>query len=281
MRLMLGSAWTATAVLAAAAGIFLPGKATACDEKKSRRTVAIYGGAFDPITNAHLTAASEIVHSGCADECWIVPCGPRPDKPKLKTTAIDRYCMCEIAVNTTFSSADFPVRVSDIECFADEAFYTYDLLLACQKAQPDTSFCFVIGTDWLQPGTNIEEWTSKNWDWKEGDPPETNVIVTGRKMLEEFDFLVVVRPGYDVKGGLEGFGPRLKWLRMPENVTFIEGNLSSTEVRRRSQINGIAGSCTVDRGLFMIEGLVPPGVIAYIARKGIYRSEVEKPLACR
>ena len=39
-----------------------------------------YGGSFNPITNAHLNCAAEIIHSKLADEVWIVPCGARPDK---------------------------------------------------------------------------------------------------------------------------------------------------------------------------------------------------------
>merc|ERR1719343_458085 len=53
-----------------------------------RIKVAVYGGAFDPITNSHLTCAAQIVHSQCADEVWLVPCGPRPDKPGLTTLPI-------------------------------------------------------------------------------------------------------------------------------------------------------------------------------------------------
>ena len=49
------------------------------------------------------------MHSGLCDEVWLVPCGPRPDKPKLKTPALDRYCMCQISVNTVFSP-EFPIK---------------------------------------------------------------------------------------------------------------------------------------------------------------------------
>merc|ERR1712046_261724 len=94
---------------------------------RQRRRVAILGGAFDPITNSHLTCAAEIVRSGKAEEVWLVPCARRPDKPKLQTPIIDRYCMCQIAINTAFAPG-FPVKVSDIEVFLPEAAYTYDLL---------------------------------------------------------------------------------------------------------------------------------------------------------
>eukprot|EP00933_Yihiella_yeosuensis_P083035 TRINITY_DN97115_c0_g1_i1.p1 TRINITY_DN97115_c0_g1~~TRINITY_DN97115_c0_g1_i1.p1 ORF type:complete len:259 (-),score=48.72 TRINITY_DN97115_c0_g1_i1:362-1138(-) len=245
--------------------------AVAAHAKPAKR-VAIYGGAFDPITNSHLTCAAEIVHSGCADECWLVPCGPRPDKPKLKTPSVDRYAMCQIAVNATFSP-DFPVQVSDIDTRRDQAAFTYDLLSNLQAEYPNYRFMFVIGSDWLQPDTNIASWTSLNKDWKPGMPESEKEIVTGDKLLKEFEFLVVKRPGYDVEptaedaSGLKKFGPRLSWLSMPAEMTFIEGNLSSTEIRKRA----VQGWQDGDLNLRSIEGLVPLGVLAFMKRRGLYK----------
>uniref|UniRef100_A0A7S2MJA2 Cytidyltransferase-like domain-containing protein n=1 Tax=Zooxanthella nutricula TaxID=1333877 RepID=A0A7S2MJA2_9DINO len=242
---------------------------------KPRRRVAIYGGAFDPVTNSHLTCASEIVHSGQADEVWLVPCGKRPDKPKLKTPPMDRYVMCQIAVNTMFSP-EFPIKASDIECFEPEALFTYDLLCNMREKHPDVDFCFVIGSDWLQSGTNISSWQSKNQNWKLGDPEDQKNVVTGHKLLDEFDFLVVPRPGYVVERnpedptGLQKFGPRLQWLAMPDAMTFIEGNLSSTEIRKRTEQSYRVREAAEHRSLETIEGLVPPGVLAYIRRAHLY-----------
>mmetsp|Transcript_48751 Transcript_48751/g.98262 ORF Transcript_48751/g.98262 Transcript_48751/m.98262 type:complete len:246 (+) Transcript_48751:65-802(+) len=242
------------------------------EREEGRRRVAIYGGAFDPPTNAHMTSAAEIVHSACAEEVWLVPCGPRPDKPKLKTPPIDRYCMCQIAVNTAFTP-DFPVKVSDIECFSETAFFTYDLLCTLRQRHPDVDFVFVIGSDWLMPTTNISSWRSLNKDWKPGDPEDQKSAVSGDKLLAEFDFLVIKRPGFEVARtpddptGLARFGPRLSWMTMPENMNFIEGNLSSTEIRTRIPSQQDLQQST----LRSIEGLVPLGVLAYIRRAGLYK----------
>jgi nicotinic acid mononucleotide adenylyltransferase len=218
---------------------------------------------------------AEIVHSRCADEVWLVPCGPRPDKPGLKTPPIDRFCMCEIAVNTIFT-ADFPIRVDSIECFSEEAFATYDLLCNLREQHPDCDFSFIIGSDWLQPGSNLATWTSKNHDWKPGDPDDHKTVVTGHKMLAEFDFLVIRRPGYDVRAssddpsGLGQFGPRLSWLVMPSGQTFIEGNLSSTEIRKRTAFAARVRDAVSSKDFVGIDGLVPPGVLAYIRRQELY-----------
>jgi len=240
---------------------------------RARKKVAVYGGAFDPITYSHLTCAAELVHCCNAEEVWLVPCGPRPDKPKLKTPAVDRYVMCQVAVNTYYSTR-FPVRVMDTEVFSKEAFHTYDMLCALREANPDVDLAFVIGSDWLQPGTDIRTWTSTNHDWKPGDPEDQRLIVTGDKMLKEFDFIVMKRPGYNVEPtpddptGLKQFGERMSWLVMPEGTTFIEGNLSSTEIRRRGQntVRDAVGHHRTE----MIEGLLPQPVLSYIHRHGFY-----------
>ncbi|CAK9035624.1 Probable nicotinate-nucleotide adenylyltransferase (Deamido-NAD(+) diphosphorylase) (Deamido-NAD(+) pyrophosphorylase) (Nicotinate mononucleotide adenylyltransferase) (NaMN adenylyltransferase) [Durusdinium trenchii] len=167
-----------TTLVAAGLGSFFIPTAKVTQAQGKAKRVAIYGGAFDPPTNSHMTCASEIVHSGCADEVWLVPCGPRPDKPKLKTPALDRYCMCQIAVNTVFSP-DFPIKVSDIDTRREMAAFTYDLLCSLRDQHPGVHFAFVIGSDWLQPGTNIAEWTSLNHAWKPGMPESEKFIVTG------------------------------------------------------------------------------------------------------
>ena len=79
-----------------------------------RKRIAVYGGAFDPITDGHLKCACEIIHARAADEVWIVPCGTRPDKPSLRTPYLHRLIMCHLAVDTSFGST-FPIRVCDIE----------------------------------------------------------------------------------------------------------------------------------------------------------------------
>mmetsp|Transcript_153952 Transcript_153952/g.271851 ORF Transcript_153952/g.271851 Transcript_153952/m.271851 type:complete len:258 (+) Transcript_153952:61-834(+) len=239
-----------------------------------KKKVALYGGAFDPITNSHMTVVSEIVHSHQADEVWLVPCGPRPDKPNLKTPAVERYCMCQIAVNSQFSPG-FPVQVSNIDITKEEAAHTYDMLRELQEKNPDCDFSFVIGSDWLQPGTDISQWESKNPEWKPGDTSVPKKIITGHKMLQEFAFLVIQRPGYDVPPtegdptGLKKFGPRMEWMQMPAGFTFIEGNLSSTEVRKRIK-KSYEETKSTNLTMRSVDGLIPLGVLGFIYRSGLY-----------
>ncbi|KAJ9454163.1 putative nicotinate-nucleotide adenylyltransferase [Diplonema papillatum] len=216
---------------------------------RQRRRIAVYGGAYDPPTTAHLQCAAQIIHSKQADEVLIVPCGPRPDKPGLRTSAVDRYVMCQIAVNTTFSP-NFPVQVCDIEANLAIAMPTYDLLSHLQNSAPECDHVFVLGSDWLQPPNDIRTWKSASG-------------ATGLRLVDEFNFLVIRRPGYEVNN-LTEFGPRFTWLTMPDGMQYIDSNLSSTEIRTR------ASSCETDR-LQSIDGLVAPGVLAFVRRRGLYK----------
>jgi hypothetical protein len=99
---------TAAAAAAAGAAAGTPGA------HHGRYHVAILGGSFSPITDGHLQIAAEVVASRAADEVWIVPCGPRPDKPALNVDVCHRYAMAVLAVEAAFP-ADFPVRVMPLE----------------------------------------------------------------------------------------------------------------------------------------------------------------------
>ena len=121
---------------------------------RQKPLVAILGGSFDPITDAHLKAACEIIHSKCADEVWIIPCGARPDKPSLKTSALDRLIMCHLAVDTMFGSK-FPLAVKDLELPLHQAAPTLHLVREMESRYTDKDFAFVIGTDLV---AGLEQW---------------------------------------------------------------------------------------------------------------------------
>eukprot|EP01064_Diplonema_japonicum_P039311 TRINITY_DN981_c2_g1_i1.p1 TRINITY_DN981_c2_g1~~TRINITY_DN981_c2_g1_i1.p1 ORF type:complete len:270 (+),score=32.79 TRINITY_DN981_c2_g1_i1:61-870(+) len=230
-----------------------------CPRCRRKRRVAVYGGAFDPVTNGHLSCAAEIVHSGIADEVLMVPCGPRPDKPKMHTKATDRYVMLQIAVNTSFSPG-FPVKVSDIEIYEPKALATYDMLSSLRLQHPGVDFMFVVGSDWLQSGQDLRQWTSR-----EGK--------TGDKLVSEFDFLIIKRPGYDLPPALDTFGPRFSVLSLPHGMNYVDSNVSSTEIRKRVAVSEQVREFMAGNHLTSADGLVPTGVLAYIQRQGLYKPQ--------
>ena len=267
--------------------------------------VAVYGGSFDPITNAHLTCVSEIVHSGKVDEVWIVPCGPRPDKPSLRTSALERLVMCHLAVDATFGTT-FPVRVNDVEIMRPASIPTYDLMTMFRDQHPDVEFFFCLGSDLLR--------SLPRWD-------------KGDKLVEEFQFLVIPRPGYELPGqvGLDdpdemppvsaaglsparsldlptgaavpptdgaadgavpppgdirrqrtSFDKNIRWLTPFEGTELTLHKLSSSEIRRRAHLSwGEQERLNLEGGsMHLVEGLVPPAVLSHILRYGLYNTEV-------
>mmetsp|Transcript_36225 Transcript_36225/g.116021 ORF Transcript_36225/g.116021 Transcript_36225/m.116021 type:complete len:277 (-) Transcript_36225:329-1159(-) len=218
--------------------------------------VAIYGGAFDPPTVDHMRLSAQILRSDEVDEVWLTPCGPRPDK-RMSTPTHDRWAMCHVAVNSFFPP-ELPVKVCEVDVHREEAMFTYDMLRKLSSDFAGTHvFSFVVGTDWLQPGTDLRTWESE-----EG--------VTGPKLVQEFDFIVLRRPGYNVVGDLDQFGPRFKWLNVDGGYELIEGNGSSTAVRNRLKST---------KDVYSVAGLVPSGVLGYIRRQHLYTEGESTELA--
>lgn len=59
------------------------------------RTIAVYGGSFDPPGQHHRQAALEL--TSAFDEVVIIPCGPRPDRPAVNDTLpIHRAVMADL-----------------------------------------------------------------------------------------------------------------------------------------------------------------------------------------
>lgn len=224
---------------------------------KAKRRVAILGGSFNPITDAHLQMASEVVHAGVADEVWLVPCGPRPDKASLSTSVLDRYTMCHLAVNSSFGRR-FPVYVKAFELEVQQAYKTADLLeVLDSKYGAECDISFVVGSDLLK---GIPFW---------GGP-------SGWYMRRRF--IVFPRPGFPIpdawvrrQGSLvQILGPVQGSRGAP---TLISSNLSSSMVRSRMEEKKrscIVRGISIDDMTVNAEGLVPKVVLGYITRYNLY-----------
>jgi nicotinate (nicotinamide) nucleotide adenylyltransferase len=226
---------------------------------KKTKKIVIVGGAFDPPTNAHLQLFAQIIHSKQYDEVWIVPSGQRSDKSNM-TDPISRLIMINLAINTYYTP-DFPIKVIDTEIKIGKQIPTYDLLCMFRDKYNNIDFTFCVGSDWLQPNTDLRSWESNDPNDKTGK----KMIVTGHKLIQEFDFLIIARPGYEVKN-IDSFGKRFKLLKLPKYMQIIYTNGSSSEIRRR--IKGNRSEKKEDYS--SIQGLIPVSVYAYIKRNAIY-----------
>jgi nicotinate-nucleotide adenylyltransferase len=216
--------------------------------RRSKKTIAIFGGTFDPITNAHLANACEILHNRKADEVWLVPSGD-DTKPGM-TPGIHRLIMCHTAVNGSFGTA-FPIKVKDFEVTEKRDIPTYDLIKELQDTHPHLNFVFVVGSDLLQQ--NI----IRQWD-------------RGQELWENIAFLGLRRPGF--VGGEMELPPSFRWISEMNNSVVADAD--GGDVRARMMAGGRFGdyerAAITERDFTRIEGLMPAGVVAHIIRNELY-----------
>lgn len=107
------------------------------------RKIAMFGGSFNPVHNAHTNFADKVIKAFNLDELYIVPTYSSPHKTgKGMAEPIDRLKMCEIA----FKNID-RVVVSDIEIKRTGKSYTCDTLKQLKTLYPDDTLYLVMGAD--------------------------------------------------------------------------------------------------------------------------------------
>lgn len=197
------------------------------------RRMGIMGGTFDPIHYGHLLMAEEARQAFGLDQVVFVPNGrPAHKKDYLVSLPEDRYAMALLA---TASNPAF--TCSRLEIDRPGLSYTIDTLNHFRRELPDLdALYFITGADAI-----LEILT-----WRDAD-----------KLVNDFLFIAVTRPGFDLERLQEVVGA--EFLR---NVSFlpIPGlEISSTDLRRRVRSG---------RG---IKYLTPEPVEDYVRGRGLYR----------
>ncbi len=135
------------------------------------RSVAVFGGSFDPVHNGHLRMALELQQMLAFEQMRLLPAYCSPLKSGVHATAQQRLQMLERAIEHC------PALMLDArEVHSGKAIYTYDSL--CQLRSElggEVSLTWVMGTDSL---LNFERW----YRW--------------RDFLSVANIAVVARPGF-------------------------------------------------------------------------------------
>lgn len=164
--------------------------------------IALFGGAFDPIHNAHLMVAREAARLCRLDRILFVPAAHPPHK-QTHAPYEDRYRMVELAL-----AGQPGLEPSRLEA---KTAYSYSIetieRLRPQLAEGDELF-FLIGADAF---AEIRTW--RRW----------------RELLGTVRFIVVGRPGhaYDAPEGARV--ERLDCLSLPVSSSEVRGRLSRGE----------------------------------------------------
>ena len=143
------------------------------------KTVAIYGGTFNPIHLGHTSLAQAICDTGVVDEVWFMvsPLNPlKIDTSKIILPTDTRIRMARMAVKDNNC-----LNVSDFETKLPIPSYTINTLTELKKAFPHKIFSLLVGED--------------NWQrfsqWYHADEIKVNhdIIVYGRNDNKNDDVL--------------------------------------------------------------------------------------------
>ena len=161
--------------------------------------IAIFGGTFDPIHDAHLAVAREAVGRCRLDRVLLIPAGQPPHKNNLARTPFeDRFRMVQLACLGV--PALEPSRLEE----ADRKSYSIDTIERIPLAHGDTLH-FIIGADAF---AEIQTW--RRW----------------HDVVQRVEFIVVSRPGHDYEAPEGARIHRLDTLHLATSSTAIREALS-------------------------------------------------------
>lgn len=216
------------------------------------RSVAIYGGTFDPFHNGHLRMAVEVREGLGLPVLYLVPSARPPHKPHLPVSpAAHRLAMARAAVAGVGG-----IEILDMELRREGPSYSLLTVLDVKEANPGAGVLFVIGADAF---SEIATWHRYG------------------ELLGACDFLLLPRPGTPPEAAfppgvlLEPDENRCyslpgRTFRLPGGRRVLCPVLPALDISSRSVRE------KVRRG-YSIRGLVAPEVERYIADHGLYRDQ--------
>ncbi|MDR1760087.1 MAG: nicotinate (nicotinamide) nucleotide adenylyltransferase [Fibrobacter sp.] len=209
------------------------------------KTVALFGGAFDPVHRDHVALAALCLKNAFADEVWFMPSPDRWDK-KLEASAEDRLEMLRLA-----TAPDSRMVVSDLEIQMGDYRGSYVFMTQLREKFPDIRFRLIAGADSYH---QIPHWR---------DPLHFfGSEYNGHLLLREFELIVFRRDGYALPSVLEhrkkGYAP----LHLIESGEGFFGDISSTDIRKKLLKTGLKP-----------RGISSP-VFHYICDHKLYRYDV-------
>lgn len=165
------------------------------------KRIALYGGAFDPVHNAHLEVARRAVRQAHLDQLIFIPSAQSPLKThKPHVSDAERLQMLDLVAR---EDAAFCVDPFEIE--KGGVSYSFETVRHFQSAYPGAELFWIIGADQFEQLA----------DWKRIEA-----------LAAAVQFLVFARPGYQrVEPGIAGL-----------NYCLLEAPLmaeSSSEIRQR------------------------------------------------
>ena len=181
--------------------------------KKENRTLAIFGGTFDPPHLGHLAIAEQVLANDLAGEVMFVPAAKPPHKlDKQITSGKHRLEMLEILIKDKpgFSISDYEI-VNKMKNS-----YTIHTLRAMKTVFHNKKIALIVGMDNF---LDFDTWFKFE------------------EIIENYQLIVFTRPGYrkaPMGEIVEKFGHR-KAEQLANSIIEINYDVSSTEIRNLAE----------------------------------------------
>ena len=223
-----------------------------------RKSIAIYGGTFDPVHSGHLEIARRVSQLFAIDEFLFVPARVAPHKlDREVSSSLHRYAMLALA-----TQKEPGLCISRFELDGPERRYTVDTVFHFRAQLGElANLFFVMGADsWVE----ITTWR----DWE--------------RLMTLSNLIVVTRPGYEFStdglGAVAANVVDVRGLDRESLANFVEPgrprifvtdavmfDVSATQVRQAAREN--LGE--------NLDKIVPPEVADYIRKYRLYRNTNE------
>ncbi len=166
------------------------------------KSIALFGGSFDPIHNGHLFVIEELLSSNRFEKFVVIPAG-NPWQKSVAASPAHRLAMVEIALKDCMSKYR-ELEISRFEIDDVRPSYAFQSIYYFASHNPGDNLVWIIGSDAF---AKIDE-------WKEIE-----------QVAKSVEFLVITRPGQ-----------KLESAKVAKSITYsqIEINaldISSTKVR--------------------------------------------------
>ena len=166
------------------------------------KSIALFGGSFDPIHNGHLFVIEELLSSARFEKFIVIPAG-NPWQKSVAASADHRLAMVEIALKDCMSRYR-ELEISRFEIDDPRPSYAFQSIDYFTIQNPGDNLVWIIGSDAF---AKIDE-------WKEIE-----------QVAKSVEFLVITRPGQ-----------KLESAKVAKSITYsqMEMNaldISSTKVR--------------------------------------------------